>query len=304
MLIHLISSSTAYNERLIPEIIQMFTVRGYQVETSYLNQNRSELGYVDSDNNRALNLIDALCDNRVEMLWFVNGGGGAFNLLPYLVRALPDLLKAKPKILTGLSDVTALHHFVNKFLGWKSVHGVLATFNKEMHAVTAYDPNSESSIEDVFRIMREGNIYKGLMLLNKVPCHGINGKLVGGNLTLFQSLFSTLFEKHQLSDIPILEDINLTHRQLDRILNQIAGKRDFQPEAMIFGQFYKIKADDAERLIYKRVVELFAEKVSYPVFYYPYFGHGEKNQPMLLNHEASIRPEMIKNMYSLRQFPL
>ncbi|HGM5392308.1 TPA: LD-carboxypeptidase [Serratia marcescens] len=304
MLIHLIASSTAFNERLIPEIVRMFTDKGYLVETCYLNQLKSELGYVDSDNARALNLIEALSDSRVEMLWFVNGGGGAFNLLPYLIRALPVLMKAKPKIITGLSDVTALHYFVNKYLGWKSVHGVLATFNKEMHAVTTYEPNRESSIDDVFNIMREGNFYRGLLLLNNVPSHDIKGTLTGGNLTLFQSLFSTHFEKNYLSDIPILEDVNLTHRQFDRMLNQLANKKDFEPNAMIFGQFHKIDADDPERLIFRRVIDFFAEKVSYPVFYYPYFGHGEKNQPMILNHEVTIKKEISKNTYSLHQCPL
>ncbi|THD46344.1 LD-carboxypeptidase [Enterobacteriaceae bacterium ML5] len=304
MLVHLISSSTAYNEILVPDMIRIFISRGYQVDTQYLNQNRSELGYVDSDAGRAANLVAALCDKRVKLLWFVNGGGGAINLLPYLKEAHSDLLRTNPKIIIGLSDVTALHHFVNRFLDWKSIHGVMATFNAEMHAVTGYKPNCCSSIDTVFDVMSEGNVYRGILCLNKTPLCDLHGKLAGGNLTLFQSLFSTYYEKYFESDILILEDVNLTHRQFDRILNQIAFKSDFKPKAMIFGQFFKIGVDDAERLIYKRVIELFAEKVSYPVFYYPYFGHGEKNQPLILNHDVIISSEALENTYCLCQSPL
>lgn len=301
MSIHLISSSTAYNEELVPDMIRMFTSKGYQVDTRYLKQSRSDLGYVDSDIGRAENLIRALCDIRVKILWFVNGGGGAINLIPYLTQALFDLLDAKPKIIIGLSDVTALHHFVNRFVNWKSIHGVMATFNKEMHAITGYNPNSLSSVDSVFNLIHKGNFYEGIFLLNTFPSREIRGRLVGGNLTLVQSLFSTVYERYSKSDIYILEDVNLTYRQLDRILNQIAFKKDFQPKAIIFGQFFKANANDEERLIFKKVLELFAEMVNYPVFYYPHFGHGKKNQPMILNHDAVISAEASNSTFCLCQ---
>lgn len=66
--IHLISSSTEYNEEMIPGIIKMFEEEGYVVDTRYLNQQTSDFGYVNTDKSRAKTLISALVDDNVKYL--------------------------------------------------------------------------------------------------------------------------------------------------------------------------------------------------------------------------------------------
>src|SRR5689334_629749 len=76
--VHLIASSTQYDEHLVPKIIKMFNDKGYNVDTKYLDQQVSDLGYVNTDKIRAETLVAALKDSNVKYLWFIRGGAGAF----------------------------------------------------------------------------------------------------------------------------------------------------------------------------------------------------------------------------------
>ncbi|NIG98900.1 MAG: hypothetical protein G5701_09150 [Serratia symbiotica] len=100
--------------------------------------------------------------------------------------------------------------------------------------------------------------------------------LGGENLTLLQSLFSTEYEKYLPNQILLMEETGVTYKQLDRTLNQIIYKSEFKPKAIIFGQCDTLSAINEERLIFKTVIKGFAEKINNPVYYYPYFGHGQR----------------------------
>jgi muramoyltetrapeptide carboxypeptidase len=288
--VYLIASSTQYDEQIVPKIIRIFHDKGYDVDTKYLDQQVSDLGYVNTDKNRAETLTAALKDNNVKYLWFIRGGAGAFNLIPDLYKNIDEIKKANQKIIIGFSDVTAVHYFINKYIGWPSLHAVVAKENKEMYETHKENKTSRNnSVGEVFDAINKGVNYDGLIPLNKQAEKGISGILYGGNLTLIQSFFSTNYEKYLPDEILAIEDIGVTYRQLDRTLHQIEYKKDFQPKALIFGQFYSLAATDEEKLIFKTVIEEFAQRYPAPVFYYPYFGHGETNNPLILSSPVNIQ---------------
>jgi muramoyltetrapeptide carboxypeptidase len=288
--IYLIASSTQYDEQVVPKIIRMFNDKGYDVDTRYLDQQVSDLGYVNTDQVRAETLIAALKDDKVDYLWFIKGGGGALNLIPELYKNKDEIKTAKPKTIIGFSDVTAVHYFVNHYLGWPSVHAVVAAYNQEMYAANKEGKtNMRSSVEEVFDAMARGVNYGGLIPLNQQAEKGVSGILTGGNLTLVQSFFSTEYEKYLPDEILAIEDVGTSYRQLDRALHQIEYKKDFQPKAIIFGQFFPLDPTDEQRLIFKTVIKKFAERYSAPVYYYPYFGHGATNDPLILASPVNIQ---------------
>lgn len=297
--IYLISSSSAYDESYIPKITETFKNKGFNVNTQYLNQQLSDFGYVNTDHERAKNLILALKNDQVKYLWFVRGGSGALNLLPKLHAEIEQIKRSKPKVLIGFSDVTALHYFVNHELGWKSIHGTTAATGKIMNApvntettiqtINNSEENQNDVVNEIFSAMKNGIHYQGLLPLNHAAKnHFYDGVLTGGNLTLVQTLFSTKYERRWNDQILLLEDISVTYKQLDRLLHQILFKKDFHPKAIVFGQFYPSKTNDGERLIYKEVIRNFAEQNHIPVYYYPYFGHGNVNKPFILGEKAHI----------------
>ncbi|MBU2712766.1 LD-carboxypeptidase [Zooshikella harenae] len=287
----LISVSTQYNETKIPKIISTLEKENYVVTKKYLNQIVSDFGYVNTDQERAKNLINALINPKVDIIWFVRGGGGGINLLPYLYHAKKDLKKAKPKLIVGFSDVTAIHSFINEELGWKSIHGVVASYNRDMirNDGEKIIINDQEPLPDIKNIAKNGVQYNSIIPLNKQAKKGLIGELRGGNLTLVTSLFSTRYEPNLNNKVLVIEDVGVSFRQLDRKLHQLLYKKSFNIKGILFGQFYPLDPKDEQRLIYKTVIENFAKKINKPVFYYPFIGHGRKNNPILLGSEVAIK---------------
>lgn len=303
--VFLIASSSQYDEKVIPEIETAFSRQCYSIDKRYLDQDPTKLGYVNTDEKRAKNLIKALSDRNVEYLWFIRGGSGAFNLYPALHANLKHISASTPKIIIGFSDVTAIHGFVNHELNWPSVHGVIASSNKEMHTIdTSKTISMNNSLIEVFGALSHGINYTGIEPMNRQAINTTRGKLDGGNLTLVQSLFSTIYEGNYSDKIMLLEDTGVTAKQLDRTLHQIAYSRNFHPQAIILGQFHSLNARDEEKSLYRYVVKQFADRVNYPVYYYPMFGHGKTNLPFILNHQINISCNSAQHLCSLTQLPI
>ncbi|AIJ07043.1 hypothetical protein O0544_14290 [Edwardsiella anguillarum] len=185
------------------------------------------------------------------------------------------------------------------------MHGVLASYNKEMHEIDKSKKISmNSSLNEVFDTLSHGINYTGIEPMNSQAVKIVSGKLDGGNLTLVQSLFSTIYEGNYSDKIVILEDTGVTAKQLDRTLHQIEFSKKLHPRAIIFGQFYGQNASDEEKYLYRYVIKQFADRVNYPVYYYPEFGHGETNQPFILNHQANILCSSAYQLCSLTQTPV
>lgn len=303
--VYLISSSSQYDESIIGEIETVFRRQGYAVDSRYLDQHPTPLGYVNTDDIRAATLIKALTDDNVKYLWFVRGGSGALTLYPYLYRSRYKIAASSPKVLIGFSDVTVLHHFINNVIKWPSVHGILASYNREMYDVRKDEQVSMySSIPQIFRTVANGMTYTGIEPLNLPAFAGGQGIVNGGNLTLMQSLFSTRYEKSYADKVLLMEDTGVTYKQLDRTLHQLEYMKTFRPKAVIFGQFYPIGADKKERDLYRYVLQDFARRVDFPVYYYPEFGHGKTNQPFILGQRMTIQCNKHYRYCSLTQPPI
>ena len=290
-MVHFISLSSAYEEEQLAAIYAAYKAEGYTINTDYLRQEISDLGYVDMDSVRAQNLIEALTDDEVTILWGIRGGGGALNLLPHLIQALPALQQAKPKILVGYSDMSALHFFIAKYLPhWRSVHGNVAVYSSQLDPDTNRPSiNDLEPIPDIHKLFAEGIYYDRLLPLNRFSSAGMQGKLLGGNLELMRSTFGTDYTPNFEDKIIFLEDIGISYRQLDRMLNQLLMHKDFaKVKGVVMGQFFSAFANDAERSVFKRTVENFAERFPKPVYYYPNIGHGRKNNPLIIGAEAVV----------------
>lgn len=281
----LIACSTQFDPAQVPQVINVFESHGYHVNCHYLQQNISDFGYVDTDQARAHNLIKALLDSTIDVLWFYRGGGGALNLLPYLQRYKQQLLAIPAKVIVGFSDVTAIHSFLNNELGWHSIHGVNANNHLDMGTT------NQQPLPDISEIMNNGVSYNNVLPLNALAhqATAINGTLVGGNHTLVAATFGTQYQPEFTGKVVLLEDIGVTFRQLDRYLQQLLFLNDFNVEAIIFGQYYSAEPTDQERIMYKAVLQHFAEQYDKPVYYFPFFGHGKYNQPFILGNNITLQ---------------
>ncbi|PQJ67059.1 LD-carboxypeptidase [Photobacterium angustum] len=282
--IALISCSTQYDEQSVNNVVDTFIAQGYMVTTKYLNQVISDIGYVNTDQERANNLIAALLDPTIDVLWFFRGGGGALNLLPFLHAYKTQLLEIKPKMIVGFSDVTAIHSFINNELGWQSVHAVNASTNQ------ATNGGNEQPIPDLKTLINDGVSYNNVLPLNDLAkSASVSGQLIGGNHTLVSATFGTNYQPDFSNKVLLLEDIGVTYRQLDRYLQQLLFLKDFDVNAIVFGQYYNMDPNDQDRLMYKHVLEQFAKKLGKPVYYFPFIGHGKYNQPVIFGRQVSLQ---------------
>lgn len=59
-----------------------------------------------------------------------------------------------------------------------------------------------------------------------------------------------------------------------------------------------------EKTLYRDVIKQFAGRVSYPVYYYPNFGHSKTNMPFILNNQVNILCHGTQQLCNLTQPPV
>jgi muramoyltetrapeptide carboxypeptidase len=167
---------------------------------------------------RASDLHDAFADPEVDAICPLAGGHSAPQILPLLDL---DLIAANPKPFVGFSELTALHAALVGRAGLVTFYGpvvsalgVLPDWTRHgwLRAVTTTVPLGVVDAE-------------GPPARTLVP--GVaEGELVGGTLSLVDTLLGTPFEIDTRGKILLLEDINEEPPRVDRFLTHLrnAGK--------------------------------------------------------------------------------
>ena len=290
--IDFIAPSYAYDEAVIAAIKQAIEPFGLICRFQYAEQNPTELGYAHTDEKRYEQLHNALVDPTSKAIWAIRGGRGGENILMSLL-SMDRPKTIKPII--GYSDITAMHGFVNGKWNIPSIHGIVASYNRTVNAITGKTVNDQEPLETIIDMLM-GRVdrvsYQGLKPLNDYARNmdSINTTLWGGNATLVQSTLGTPLFGLQKNSTLILEDIGVTAGQIDRLLVQLSHS-DFIPklDAIILGQFSEVEDEpltDDFHLIFKH----FANRMNIPVFLWDNFGHNGVNSPLPLNTKTTITP--------------
>ena len=183
----------------------------------------------------ALRLADlhaALADDEVAALHCLRGGYGAMRLLDRIHTAL---VRSKPKLLIGYSDITALHALWAR-QGLPSLHA-------PMPASDLIKPGREDDEKALFTMLRDGCVAGAVLAPTlasdswRVPGRA-SGRLIGGNLSLVAALIGTPWAWDAHGAILFLEDISEEPYRVDRYLTQLrlAGVLD-AVSGFILGSF-------------------------------------------------------------------
>ncbi len=106
----------------------------------------------------------------------------------------------------------------------------------------------------------------------------VQGKMIGGNLTVFTSLLGTPYQPSFRGTIPFLEEIDEKPRKLDAHFAQLrlAGAFD-QAKAILLGQFTNCDTDaDAQTLNSNEVFSDYLSKLKIPILTNLPFGHEKR----------------------------
>lgn len=199
--------------------------------------------FAGTDEERASAIFDYASDAIHSVLWSARGGYGTARLLTHLDQLTEKHGVPKKKLLAGYSDATALMEYVRAKWGWSTLHAPMPCLKK-------FSILEQSELSAIFDWMQKKPVAlpwrkkqkDSLVFWTKPPESEIRGTLVGGNLTVWNSLLGTRFEASAKGKILFLEDVDESLYKIDRMLNQLALSRSIEGvKAVVLGNFMNCK---------------------------------------------------------------
>ena len=243
--------------------------------------------FSSTDTNRVKDFQNAIDDNKIKAIWCARGGYGAMRIIDKI--NYDNLLK-HPKWVIGYSDITAIHNDIH-MLGVESLHGVMCKSLEEI----SVDDDSIKKLKDI--IFGDGEL-NYVIEGNKYNISGVaNGKLVGGNLTLLQSLLQSKSSLDTTNKIIFIEEVGEYLYHIDRMLYSLKRADYFSKcSGLIIGDFTDIRNNETEfgKNLYEIINEIVKE-YNFPVIYGFPAGHGQKNLPLIFGRNVEIKVSQNKS---------
>lgn len=164
--------------------------------------------FAGSDETRASELISAITEPGVDLVWFARGGSGVGRIAQAVVKGIAD---APPRSIIGFSDATALLNLITTRLGWLTWHGPVVT--------SLGHPAIDTDVHETLETLRGKRTHVSFDPGMGAP---IEGRLLGGNLTVLASVAGT-----PIAPVPwpgtiwLMEDIGEPTYRIDRVFWQL-----------------------------------------------------------------------------------
>ena len=243
------------------------------------------IGYLAGpDEVRLADLHAALADDEVAALHCLRGGYGAMRLLDRVDEAL---VRARPKLLIGYSDITALHALWAKN-GLPSLHAPMPTSD-------LVRDGREGDVQALFALLRDG-LTAGQPLpgapdpaLRAAGLHAggrAEGRLIGGNLSLVAALLATPWAWDARGAILFLEDVSEDTYRVDRMLTQLrlAGVLD-AVAGIVLGSFTESESPD---VLLREMLTPLCRAAGKPLLAGWPSGHGTPNRPLPMGVQVAL----------------
>ena len=227
---------------------------------------------------RISDLQMALDDQNVKAILCSRGGYGLAQIIDKL--DFSRFLKS-PKWLIGFSDISILHAAINA-LNIASVHAVMAK------QLTELSENSDQI--ETLRCILFGELPSYNIEIHPLNRQGAaQGKLVGGNLSVFSGLRSTPFDLHFENNILFIEDIGEKPYHIDRMMQNLRLSGALENLAgLIVGQFSDCEEDPLMMQSISEIVFDAVKSYEYPVCFNFPAGHVDYNLALALGMEIQL----------------
>lgn len=267
-------------------------LRSLEHEPLFTSNVTARWGYLaGTDEERLQGLHESFANSDVAAVFCVTGGYGTTRLLD---RIDYDLIRQNPKIISGFSDITALHIAIYQETG-------LVTFHAPTHwaAVTRREDLRPYSAGIMWQLLtgapwREDPNRRWMVpLIPDSPTVTISGgtargRLVGGNLSLVHALMGTPWEINTAGHILFLEEVREAPYRVDRMLStlRLAGKLD-DVAGVVIGQF-TLGESDRPGFTNEEIFEQYFAGRPYPVIANFPVGHVELNATLPIGVMAEL----------------
>jgi len=271
----LIAPGSYISEDELKDSIENLEKLGYKV--AYNERILTKTGYLaGTDKSRAEELNSMFADKKVNGIICARGGYGCSRILPLLDY---ELIKINPKIIIGYSDITALLNSIYSETGLVTFHGPvgISTFNE--FSVTYFNEVLVYPENNLVLISVKGDDQKDTNGLTTIVSGKAVGELVGGNLSVLNSLIGTKYDFNGEGKIIFLEEIGEEPYRIDRMLTQLIQCGKFEKAAGIAMGVFKDcepKEKDPSFSTSFSLMEVLFDRLSsfnIPVIYGLSFGH-------------------------------
>lgn len=226
-------------------------------------------GYLaGKDRDRAADVNFMFADKSVQAILAMRGGWGCNRILPLLDY---KLIHSHPKIIMGLSDITAL---------------LLAIYAKTniitFHSLTGTSSWNEFSLDYLRRILFNGEavtMQNPIDVTNNpreiITAGKARGKLIGGNLSVLAAMVGSSYLPKWQNNILFLEDIREEVYRVDRMLTQLelAGILP-QISGFVFGNCRECDPEEPDKSL--TLIQVLQDRISplrIPAWYGSMIGH-------------------------------
>lgn len=262
---------------IINKFINYMRIEGNEVYYNPKIHNGNILPFFASSKDYSLiDLKDSINDTESNILWALRGGYGCGNI----VQSLTEIIPPTNKTVIGFSDITAMHILFNIYYDLPTIHApVVTSFVQDNHDFTEIKNllNGVQKSYDLYPV----NDYAGKFDITSV--------LVGGNLTVIQSLIGTKVHPNFAGKVLFLEDVDerpyRIHRSLMHLKNSFVLK---DVRAIILGEFAKC-GDKIDKVLYDYV----ENELLIPVYRIKNIGHVRNNLPIVLGSRVDIKNSML-----------
>jgi muramoyltetrapeptide carboxypeptidase len=287
-LISLIAPAGPINESQLVKTQDTLTELGFR--SFFTPRIFKRKGYLAGDDSVRLDdLHDAFENPGIDAILCIRGGYGSARILDKIDYSL---IQKHPKIFIGYSDITALLNVIWKKTGLITFHGVVGT-----SSFSEYTRKQFSSLLNPYYTDNQviNSISGRVEFLNE----GIaKGHLVGGNLTIINSLIGTGYDIDFTKKIVFIEDVAEPPYKIDRMLTQLllSGKLK-QAAGIILGNFNgcDINGKEITKENSLSLNEVFIDRLgdlNIPIVKNFTFGHISHQAIFPVGIEAEIAPDI------------
>jgi muramoyltetrapeptide carboxypeptidase len=271
-LIGLVTPGSPITEEQLEEAIRKIEGLGYR--TYYKDSVLSKYGYfAGKDQERAEELMQMFTNKEIKGIWCVRGGYGSIRILNLI-----DFqeIERNPKVFIGYSDITALLTSVYEQSGLVNFHGPLG--------VSEFNDFSVASMERVLVAPRKKYKYpykreehtETNPEFDRYTINGgkAEGELIGGNISVLDSMIGSKFEPDFKDKLVYLEEIEEKTYKVDKMLFHLLGATNLREAAGIaMGVMGDCNTGEAPTLSLKEAIGDLLDPLEMPVSYGLSFGH-------------------------------
>lgn len=233
--------------------------------------------FAGTDKERQNDLQLALNDKKIKAIWCLRGGYGTVRIIDQIDFTA---LKKHPKWVVGFSDITTLHTTIHN-LGIATIH---ASMPGGMRSAT--DEAKQTLYKALFGYDYGFEIPSNV--LNKVG--KTKGILIGGNLSIINSMIGSNSEVNTNGKILFIEDVNEDLYRVDRMMYALKRTGALQHlKGLIVGDFsYDVKKDTLFGGTPREIILNVVKEYNYPVIFDFPAGHIRDNRALIFGKEISI----------------